>query len=82
VGDGDEDDTLKNWLAVLMPLHLPQTTDAAGDPMKELLQNVDKDDVVAVELLSAAPRGEKEVENALHRIINEPLAEAEEDGTL
>jgi hypothetical protein len=82
VGDGDEDDILRNWLAVLMPLYLPKTTDAAGDPMKELLQNVDKEDAAAMELLSAAPRGPKEVENALHRIINEPLVEAEEDGVL
>lgn len=76
---GDEDAALKNWLAVLMPLNLPQTVGGIADPMSELTQHVDSSNPIIAELLDAAPRGTKEVEKTLHRLIGEPLTETRSD---
>jgi hypothetical protein len=77
--EGDEDTTLKNWLAVLMPLHLPQTTDATADPMNELAKQIGQPDAAVNELLSAAPRGADEVQAILYRLVEQPLAETDTD---
>jgi hypothetical protein len=60
--DGDEEATLRNWLAVLMPLKLPETTDATGavDPHTE-------------KLLKAAPKGSEQVRTVLCDLVEEPL---------
>lgn len=73
----DDDATLKNWLAVLMPLNLPQTSDAIADPMGELLQNVDASDAVTSELLTAAQRGADDVREVFHSLVLQPLDSAE-----
>src|SRR5258708_4784946 len=57
VVDRDQDAALKNWLAVLMPLSLPQARGELADPMKELSRQVDTNDAVSAELMSAAPLG-------------------------
>jgi hypothetical protein len=74
---GDEEATLKNWLAVLMPLNLPQASNAIADPLRELLQSVDAEDPVIARLLEAAPRGAGEVETVFHGIVQETLDAAE-----
>jgi hypothetical protein len=74
---GDEDAILKNWLAVLMPLSIPQASDAIADPMRELLQSVDAEDAVIAQLLEVAPRGAEAVETVFHRIVQETLDAAE-----
>jgi hypothetical protein len=77
--EGDEDTILKNWLAVLMPLHLPQTTDATADPMNELAKQIGQPDAIITELLSGAPRGADHVRAILYRLVEQPLAEADPD---
>lgn len=71
--NGDEEASLRNWLAVLMPLQLPQTTDATADPMAELLQQVGAPDPYTQKLLSAAARGSEQVRTALCELVEEPL---------
>jgi hypothetical protein len=75
-GEGDEA-ALRDWLAVLMPLTLPQASDAIADPMRELLQGIDPDDAVTSELLAAAPRGADDVREAFHNLVQQPLDSAE-----
>jgi hypothetical protein len=79
IEEGDEETTLRNWLAVLMPLHLPQTTDVTADPMNELSQEIGVPDAFVSELLSAAPRGSDQVQTILYKAVKEPLAEADKD---
>ena len=77
VASGNEDATLRNWLAVLMPLNLPQTSDAIADPMSELLHQVDHTDQTISALISAARRGEETVAETFHGLVTEVLDETE-----
>jgi hypothetical protein len=79
---GDEETALKNWLAVLMPLHLPHTVDAIADPMNELSRRVDVSDPIIGQLLKAAPRGIQDVEKTLYKLVGEALRGAELDTDL
>jgi hypothetical protein len=76
--DGGEA-ALKNWLAVLMPLTLPQVSDAISDPMRDLVQETVADDPIGSELLAAAPQGAPAVKGAFHRLVQQPLDAAELD---
>jgi hypothetical protein len=75
----DEELTLQNWLAVLTPLTLPQVSDAIADPMHDLIQGAATDDPVVSQLLTAAPQGANKVQAEFHRLVQEPLDEAEVD---
>jgi hypothetical protein len=79
VTGSDDDSILKNWLAVLMPLTLPQASDAIADPMRELLQSVHPNDPIVSELLAASPRGADQVQAAFHKLVQEALERAELD---
>lgn len=70
---GAEDAALANWLAVLMPLRLPQTVDAIADPISELLNRVEKDAPFAKSILAASPNGSGAVEQSLFSLINDAL---------
>jgi hypothetical protein len=71
--DGDEEAALRNWLAVLMPLQLPQTTEATADPMAELLQQIGAPEPHTQKLLNAAGQGSEQVRTALCELVEEPL---------
>lgn len=71
--DGDEEATLRNWLAVLMPLQLPQTADATGDPMVELLKQIGTPDPHTQKLLEATSQGSEQVRTVLCNLVEEPL---------
>jgi hypothetical protein len=75
--EGDEDAAIRNWLAVLMPLQLPQTADAAANPMAELLQEIGKADAYTKRLLDAASLGSEQVRTVLCELIEEPLLEGD-----
>lgn len=75
----DDEVALKNWLAVFMPLTLPQVSDAIADPMGTLQQDVSTDDPVVAPLLAAAPQGVQRVQAEFHRLVQEPLHGAELD---
>jgi hypothetical protein len=77
----DDEAALKNWLAILMPLTLPQASDAIADPMGELLQGIVPNDPIVSELLAAAPRGADDVRQAFHRLVKQPLDSAESNGS-
>jgi hypothetical protein len=76
-GSESDEAALKNWLAVLMPLTLPQVRDVIADPMSQLLESVDQGDLIVVELLAEAPHGVEGVEEAFHNLVRQALDEAE-----
>lgn len=77
IGTDHDDAALKNWLAVLMPLKLPIPSDIIADPMSELLESVNQGDPIVVDLVGKAARGTEEVRTAFHRLVRQPLDEAE-----
>jgi hypothetical protein len=79
--DKDTDGSLRNWLAVLLPLRLPE----AHAPIADALEQVSKlgaglDQEVA-ELVHPAKQGTRAVQVQLHKIIDASVADANEDGT-
>lgn len=75
---GDDDGAaLENWLAVLMPLTLPNASESIADPMRDLLASVDAKDPIIADLLAAAPRGPDEVREQFHKQVSQPLDNAE-----
>lgn len=79
--DKDSDDSLRNWLAVLLPLRLPE----AHAPIAEALEQISKlgaglDQEIA-ELVIPAKQGTRAVQIQLHKIIDAAVADANEDGT-
>ncbi len=74
VGEVADDATLQNWLAVLLPLKLPNATDARGSiAILELLESVD--DPLARQLVDLAHEGETAVAERFHALVDEPFAE-------
>jgi hypothetical protein len=74
---GESDATIRNWLAVLTPLNLPQGIDTIAEPMLELQRVVADDDVLANELIAASAQGKDAVETLLHQKIAEAVASSE-----
>lgn len=78
--DKDTDGSLRNWLAVLLPLRLPE----AHAPITDAFEQVSKlgaglDQEVA-ELVYPAKQGTRAVQVQLHKIIDAAVADANEDG--
>lgn len=69
----DRSDALRNWLAVLLPLHLPPTGNQLADPLSELKHQLDPGNTVISELLDSAHLGTSAVQRALHQIIERNL---------
>jgi hypothetical protein len=76
----DQSDSLRNWLAVLLPLQLPPTGNQLADPLSELSNQLDSDDTVISELLKSAPLGSSAVQRAFHQIIERNLLMPESKG--
>ena len=85
VGEAADNDTLQNWLAILLPLKLPEPNEARGETAsEELLETTD--DLIAHELVALARQGDGTVvAERLHTLVDEPFladdAEREEDAT-
>jgi hypothetical protein len=73
VGEAPDDATLQNWLAVLLPLKLPEPNEARGETASlELLQRTD--DPIVRELVALARHGEgAAVAERLHALVDEPF---------
>jgi hypothetical protein len=72
VGDG-ADQFLSDVLAVLLPLNLPQMSEAVADPLGELRKHLLPGEDGIESLLAAAPMGSEAVKQALRVLIQEPL---------
>lgn len=65
----EADAAIRNWLAVLLPLNLPQAIDNIGEPMAELEHAVGDEDPFAINVMAASIRGKEAVESLLHQEI-------------
>jgi hypothetical protein len=72
VGEAPTDDTLRNWLAALLPLELPAVGEARGDIANAELVS-ETSDPFAHELVRAAHDGKDEVSAVLFAAIEEPF---------
>lgn len=79
--DKDTEGSLRNWLAVLLPLRLPEAHAPIADALEQLSKlGVGLDQEVA-ELVTPAKQGTRAVQLQLHQIIDDAVADAKEDGT-
>ncbi|QYA15924.1 hypothetical protein [Rhizobium sp. AB2/73] len=76
--DADADTALRNWLAVLMPLSLPEPTASIADPLTEIAGQLGGLDPEIASLVSLAPEGADVVQSHLHTLISDSLNQ--EDG--
>lgn len=67
----DADEVVHNWLAVLLPLTLPQADGAAINPLTRVRNLVGKLDEPLRRLVDVAAQGEKTVQRNLHQLIDE-----------
>jgi len=76
---GDAESQLRDWLAVLLPLPLPDSDQTVADPQGELLAHLPEgiDSELRSKLLSAAARGPKAVQRALKERLTRALVDVE-----
>jgi len=65
----EADAALRNWPAVLLPLNLPQASEAIADPIAELQTAVGEADPFANDLIAATAQGKATVERLFHQRI-------------
>lgn len=79
LSSADADSSLRNWLAVLLPLDIPQTDGLVADPLHQVRVHASGLDQAMSKLIGAAPLGTQAVREELHRLIDEG-ATLREDG--
>jgi hypothetical protein len=80
--EAEAETSLPNWLAVLLPLRLPELSRGLADPVHELvvrLADIAQDPVVA-DLIAGATRGTEEVENRFQAMMGESLRQGDLGG--
>ena len=76
IEDEDAEATLRNWLAVLMPLKLPEPSIGLADPLAAIEQRLAGLPREVIGLVKVASRGASAVQKHLHEIIAGSLPEA------
>lgn len=74
--DGDE--VLRNWLAVLLPLTLPQPESVAGNSLARIQAAAQNLDEATRDLVNVAPQGAEAVSKRLYSIIDAAAIQAKE----
>ena len=77
ISSGDSDTELGNWLAILMPLQVPDPDISIVDPLKEILERIDSLPAEVIGLLTFAQQGAGAVHKRLIELISEPLEDAD-----
>jgi hypothetical protein len=77
--DGYAEAALHNWLAVLMPLTVPQPSEHIADPMGEIAAHLQGLDPAVAELVHLAPMGPATVQRRLHELLSAVLADNTEE---
>ncbi|SAK75051.1 hypothetical protein AWB76_04847 [Caballeronia temeraria] len=75
--DGDCEPTLRNWLAVLLPLNVPEPNQDLANPLNEITNHLDGLAPSISELVKTAAAGPDTVQSQLHAILNNTLANDE-----
>lgn len=77
VGESTDDENLTNWLAVLLPLRLPQPVDSRGfDSLEELRRTADAEGEI---LISLARIGSEAVAEHFAEMVERPFGTVRED---
>jgi hypothetical protein len=69
---------VRNWLAVLLPLTLPQADGAAANPLTRIITLAEKLDEPLRHLVDLAAQGETAVQRGLHQLIDDASSESKE----
>jgi len=78
--DKDPEASLRNWLAVLLPLRLPEAHAPIADALEQLSKLGTGLDQEVADLVVPAKQGTRAVQLQLHQIIDDAVADAKEDG--
>lgn len=81
ISGDDGDEVLKNWLAVLLPLSLPQPESVAGNSLLRIHATAANLDDTTRKLIDVASEGEGAVRKELYRIIDAAAIQAKEKAT-
>ena len=76
------DDTsglLQNWLAVLLPLALPEPSQNVTEPLESIVHRSDDLDEGIIEIMALGAQGVDAVQARLHELLNTSLEPASED---
>lgn len=77
----DGDHVLKNWLAVLLPLSLPQPESVVGNSLARILAAAQDLDEATRNLIDVASQGEGAVSKELYSVIDAAAVQAKEKTT-
>lgn len=75
------DEALKNWLAVLLPLSLPQPESVAGNSLARIHAAAQHLDDTVRQLINVASQGEGAVSKELYSIVDAAAVQAKEKST-
>lgn len=78
--DKDAKGSLRNWLAVLLPLRLPEVHAPIADALEQLSELGKGLDQEVADLVIPAKQGAEAVQMHLHQIIDDAVADDKEDG--
>ncbi|MDJ0390239.1 hypothetical protein QMO56_19180 [Roseomonas sp. E05] len=76
---GDTEAGIRNWLAVLMPLHLPDPSGGIADPLSEIRKHLDGLEPEVAKLVERAESGVEAVQSRLYEVVAEPVSNMELD---
>lgn len=78
ISGADGDEVLQNWLAVLLPLTLPQPESVAGNSLARVHAAAKNLDEATRKLIEVASQGQGAVSNELYSIIDAAAIQAKE----
>jgi len=78
--DKDAEVSLQNWLAVLLPLRLPEVHAPTTNVLEQFSKLGAGLDQEVADLVIPAKQGTRAVQLQLHQIIDDAVADAKEDG--
>ena len=78
ISGADGDEALQNWLAVLLPLKLPQPESVAGNSMARIHAAAQNLDETTRKLIDAASHGQEAVSKELYSLIDTAAIQAKE----
>ncbi|MGH8074931.1 MAG: hypothetical protein ACREO4_12815 [Lysobacter sp.] len=81
ISGDDGDEALKNWLAVLLPLSLPQPESVAGNSLARIHAAAQNLDDTVRKLIDVASQGEDAVSKELYSLVDAAAVQAKEKTT-
>ena len=77
--EAEAETSLPNWLAVLLPLRLPELSRGLADPTHELVVRLGAvaEDPIVAGLIASATQGTEEVENRFQDMMGESLRQGD-----